>query len=1265
MKRVLLTTLSLLLFVGVALAQSNTGRLVGSVSDPSGVIPGASVLVTDNQTGKERTIVTSDDGSFSVPQLDPGTYTVTITAQGHKTYTISDVKIDVGKDYTLNPVLEVGQISESITVVGGADVVNASNGELTNTVSPRQIVELPLNGRNPLNLVGLQAGTSQNGAQNTSINGQRSTFTNVTRDGLNIQDNYIRGNAVDFVQERPSVDDTAEFTITTQNASADSGYGASQIQLVTPRGQNEFHGALFEYNRNSKFAANTFFRNRNGQPRLFLNRNQFGGKIAGPIMKNKLFFFGSYEGLRLKQSTTINKTILLPSARAGIFTYTDTAGAVRTVNLFGLPLATPAGVPGLTLTGVNPTIQTRFLDTTPATPNTTGCGDLRNTGCFAVSQKGDQVRDGYTARIDFDLNDRNTINGVFSYKAEENLRNDATNNFGEEPDVIQPSKPKFFVVAWRTTPSANFTNELRAGTFRGGPVFLRTQPLPTNFFGSLVANTTTVDSTTLAGLISNPETDFTDQGRYTIYYNVQDNAEYIRGNHSFRFGFQVQTFDISNFVNFGVVPQFALGTNSLSTPFISTAQFTNAALFPGGISTGQRATANALVALLGGIVSRGSQTFNVESQTSGFVGGAEERRRYRYDNIGLYIADQWRIAPTLTLNLGLRYEVYTALRETQGLFIEPAIPAGADPVATLLNPVGQFQFVGGNAGDRKLYNTDKNNFGPVLSFAWTPQFKNKLLGSLFGDGRTVIRGGYRMSFVNDDLVVSQQNSVGLNQGLSFNTNAFSPTGSININARANALPGINTPTFNTLPRSFAANNTLANTFFSTIFGIDPNLQSPRIEEYNFGIQREIGWQTALEVRYVGSRSNSLVRALDYNQIDIRNSGFLADFQRAQANFALTGNPRCTSAGCQPLTFFNTLGPFNPFQFAGFGEPFLTAGTPADFALSILQNSDFFPNAQGLLLENAVAGPVDVVQNTGTMRYNALQVELRRRFADGLYFQANYTFQKTLGNSSGGSIAENNSQTRFEPNLDNANPQLEYSRVNYDQTHVFNFNSVYELPFGRGKKFFSDANGVVNRILGGWQMSNIIRASTGAPINITDPRATLNRSGRITRQTAQTTLNKDQIKDLIGIFSLPCGIFYINPQVLNLNLDACNQGVIQSRAGGTAGVASVAPTYIGGPGAFPGQVFFNNRPGESGGLERNFINGPFYFNWDAGLIKNIPITERVRLQLRVEAFNVLNRANLAVTGTQQQTLFNINSANFGRLTAAFSPRIIQFAGRLEF
>src|SRR4051812_23241300 len=192
MQKFTLAVLLVCLLTLSALAQSNTGRLVGTVSSSDGVIRGATVVVTDNKTGKERTVVSGDEGAFTVPQLDPGTYTVKVEATGFAGKTFTDVKIDVSRDYSLNASLEVGSVTGDVTVVAGADVINSSSAELSTTVSTRQISELPLNGRNPLNLITLQAGTAANGAQGTSINGQRPSATNITLDGLNIQDNFIR-----------------------------------------------------------------------------------------------------------------------------------------------------------------------------------------------------------------------------------------------------------------------------------------------------------------------------------------------------------------------------------------------------------------------------------------------------------------------------------------------------------------------------------------------------------------------------------------------------------------------------------------------------------------------------------------------------------------------------------------------------------------------------------------------------------------------------------------------------------------------------------------------------------------------------------------------------------------------------------------------------------------------------------------------------------------------------------------------------------------
>ena len=264
----------------------------------------------------------------------------------------------------------------------------------------------------------------------------------------------------------------------------------------------------------------------------------------------------------------------------------------------------------------------------------------------------------------------------------------------------------------------------------------------------------------------------------------------------------------------------------------------------------------------------------------------------------------------------------------------------------------------------------------------------------------------------------------------------------------------------------------------------------------------------------------------------------------------------------------------------------------------------------------------------------------------MYFQANYTFQKILTDVADDGI----NQTRVSPFLDNANRRLDYARASYDTTHIFNFNTLFELPFGKGHHFFNNAGGVLDRLVGGWQLTSIIQFASGPPLSILDPRGTLNRAGRSGNQTANSTLTKDQIKDLIGTYYVPVG----NQQGIPAGVYLINPSVIATSGRASNGFG--APT-------FGGQAFFNVSPGQTGALERFFINGPNYWNWDASLIKNIRIKESARLQLRVEAFNLTNSTRFFVGPAS--TIFNINSTSFGRLTSAYSPRIVQLVGRFEF
>ena len=627
--------------------------------------------------------------------------------------------------------------------------------------------------------------------------------------------------------------------------------------------------------------------------------------------------------------------------------------------------------------------------------------------------------------------------------------------------------------------------------------------------------------------------------------------------------------------------------------------------------------------------------------------------------------DRWSPAPGLTITAGMRYEVYPALKLINGLTLEPAIDDPDNYVASLLNPNGKFQIVGGNAGvENAYYKTDYNNFAPSVGIAYSPNFKSGLGKFIFGsEGKTVIRGGYSQSFANDSILTALDTANGSNVGLGSTTSNATLGTSTSLNDRlSGTLTPINPPVFAGPPTYLFNNSAAVGGNVGNISAIDPKLQIPKIEQYSFGVQREFFGNLALEIRYVGSRSNSLLRAIDYNQIDIFNNGILADFNRAFANDRLTGNPFCTvadNAGCVPLQIFQ--------QSAGSAGRLGVAPTTASTPTGTLSRTTFLNNLRNgtvadlarlyvsgginnhptvanptatpfvRIMPNPASGTADIIYNGANFNYNSLQIEVRRRFSQGLYLQANYTFSKNLTNAVG------TSQGLFDTFLDNNNPDLEYSRADFDQTHSFNLNGIYQLPFGKGKMFLNQGS-LIDKLVGGWEVSGIMQWTSGAPISFTDTRGTFNRTTRSARQTPNTSLTNDEIRALAGIFETARGIYYLNPSVVNPTTGRASEGF------GTT--------------PFSGQVFFNTNPGTTGNMTRAVIDGPGYFNINAALLKNIRFSETIRLQLRAEAFNLLNNTNFtfATAGEQRP---GITSTTFGQVTAATSPRTMQFAFRFEF
>jgi hypothetical protein len=641
--------------------------------------------------------------------------------------------------------------------------------------------------------------------------------------------------------------------------------------------------------------------------------------------------------------------------------------------------------------------------------------------------------------------------------------------------------------------------------------------------------------------------------------------------------------------------------------------------------------------------------------------GSTAFKKYKYGVHGLYLADQWRVTPQLTLNLGVRWDYFSPIENPDQVFLEPDL-TGADSFEAvrqaMLDPNGQLVLLGNNAGKPGRFSKpDRNNFAPVLGFAYSSLDGKGVLGAILGRNG-VVRGGFRMSYINDEYVQSLENAGGANDGLNFTVNALQ-SGSAFLNARFNDLPGFALPPFQGPPISFATANSNDPFFVNTIFAVDPNIQTQQNMEYNFGIQRELGLNTVVEVRYVGGRSNSLWRGVDFNQVDINGGGFLTDFLSARNNCRISianfnnnnpGSPiRTMDQGCSSSEMLGSAmlpgqSPVGPTinGLLGFGiiRDYIQRGIVGEMAqLYITNGLEGFGGA--VFRTNPNGGNIDLLANSGRYRYNALQFEIRRRFSDGLQFQGNYTFQKVLAS------VPNDTQARFQAYLDYDNQALEYSRADYDRKHTININANYELPFGSGKPFLNQG-GWVDKVMGGWQVTSILNISSGAPISIKDINGTLNRTGRSNRQTANSSLSPSEIESLIGIFEQNGVIYFIDPSVIGPNGSATN------------GNLEATPNAL-----FPGQVFFRAQPGQTGTLPRAFIDGPWYFNWNAGILKNVSFGERFRVQLRAEAFNVLNNTNFFIA--ENTATLDVDSTTFGQIPLGntFSPRIMQFAFRIEF
>ena len=1072
---------ALLLAAGCVHAQV-AGGLKGSVVDATGAsVPGAKVNLL-LQGGKTAILSTqtNPDGLFDFQIVRPDSYMLTVERDGFMKASVTGVKIEPVRHTELTPIkLDIATTSQSLEVTASEQKIETSSFEIASTITQQQVINLPVLDRQVNNLFYTQAGVNANGRVNTVINGLRAQNSSVTYEGVNIQDNFIRISGLGYIPNKLTIGEVQEITISSSNSNASLGGNASSVVLSAPSGSNSYHGNAYWYNRNSALGGNDWFNNKNGVARPFLNLTQFGGSLAGPIKKDKLLFFANYETYNQHQTSPHTNTILTPLARQGILQY-KVGGVVRQFNVLQTPCT---GDPACDTPLKADAVLAGLLSQVPAIGNRTDIGDGLNTIGYAFNARSNTRRDSIVGKLDYNLSPRHVITGLFRWNRDIVDRPDQGSFYTVVPPVANHNEANLFSMAYRWSPSANLTNELRVGGNIAKAPFDVSSSAPSAF----VSGT----------FFTNPVNSFLPQGRDTRSYTIQDNANWVRGRHVVSFGFQSQLVQVDPYNAGGTVPTLSLGYSATNPYGYGVGDIP-------GASSSDINVANNLQATIAGIIFAASQTYNITDQKSGFVPGAQQLLHLRLNNYAGYVTDTWKLSKRLTAVVGVRWEYFAPLKERDGLLIQPQL-INNNPVQTMLSNAS-LNFSGTN-----LYNKDLNNFAPSVGFAW----------DVFGSGKTSVRGGYSIHYTNADILEAAYGTASANTGL-VGSGALN-----NINAFVASAPKIPVPVFQ-IPITTSQN--WINSAHNSVQGlIDPNLRTPYSQQYNFGIQQRLGGMT-FEARYVGNHSVKDLRQIDFNQINVFQSTFLQDFKKARNNGLLASaagrafDPRYSStlAGSVPLPFFDSLTSGGLLTSSSI-RTLIVQNQIGSLAQTYQANAIFPANAPGFsYFPNPNSLYSSELTNLSNSSYNGLQLEVRGRLKT-VQLQSSYVFSKVLSDTS--------VERGLDAQLDNGNKSIERARAPWDLTHSFKLNHYVPLPFGSGQKF-DPSNAILNRVFGGWALSGFLTLQTGAPVSILNGgRGTLNRGARSTQNTAITTDNLSQLQSITGVFKTGNGVYYVNPSVI--------------------------------------------------------------------------------------------------------------------------------------
>ncbi len=1256
----LLTLLALLCCCHLAFAQTNAA-LSGTVTDKTeAMIPGATIIAEHVKTGVKNTTTSNDSGVYSFPTLQPGVYQISAEKPGFKKLVMTNFGLEISARASLNLALEVGEITESsVNISAAVDTALAlGTNSVGGVINGQKVQELPLPGRDALGLVLTQAGLV-----GSNFAGARIGTLNVSRNGINVMDQRINSgvNSTFF----NSVDTVDEVKVITSPADAEYGRGSGQVLITTKSGGNQFHGSVFNFHRNTALNANTWFNNLQGIPRNTLIRNNYGGRLGGPIWfpkkafgpmnydgRNRSFFFVAFEGTRERAKAPTTVTVFTPTAKQGIYRFYpgvrngNANAAVPTVDLSGNPIkpATATGdLQAINLFGRDP-LRSRPDPTglvqkqlaAMALPNNYRFGDGLNTAGYTWVRPFTFDSNQLTMRFDHQFTSSHRVSVEYLRETNGGLNQFLAQPLPDSPGGSYQDNTNFYSISYIATLSPRLVNEVRGGASR---TLIRFEaPWESSSGRAFLPSSNNQIYVPVYLSVTTPINQSNDpQGRISPLYQYSDTITWLRGKHNFKGGAEVRFASTNGFNSFTVLPRAAIGVGGPAITNIST--IPNIGLNLGG--------AQNMLNDLTGSLSTIQQAFNSPGgQSPTFLAGEGKQRTWRQREFSLFFKDDYKVRPNLTLNLGVRYEYYgvpwEANGKTAGLVNGSAGIFGISGTgfADLYQPgrnngqLTQIKLVGKKSpnGGEQLYRDDWNNFAPAVGLSWSLPW--------LGRDKTVLRVGYGIGYERNslrllDVVAGDQ--PGLRTVTTFRQTAYLDLSKVVLPLTPDVAP------LTTVPLTDRT---------QTVRAFDSNLRTPYVQNWNLSIQRQLSSNFALDVRYVGNKGTKLIRGANINEANIFETGILEAFNAVRAGGThpfLENMFRGLNLGSGAING-TTVTAGQSLRASTQTQGFFANGNVGGFA-NFVNSTNLFTGVAGGLLrradlpENFIVGnpqfaAANLTGNYANSTYHSLQVELTKRLANGWTLQSNYTFSKAIGEEEGAG------QEQLDSYRNGRNRRLDKRLMSFHIPHVLRNSGTLELPFGPGRKFLSSGNRVVARLVERWQFGLIYNLFSGSPLGISSGVSSFNQfTDNTPMLVGNFAPNLGKIKRVDNGVIFFDGLKQIaDPAIANVttsqNLRALS--TLQAITDANGQVLLVNPT-----------------PGQLGNIQQSYLVGPGSFRFDMNLIKQIRFREKANFEMRLDAINVLNTPQFGTINT------DINSTNFGRVTNAGGTRLFAASLRINF